>query len=38
MWQIVLSGHVEAEETFIGGKTRNMYVGARKQSIIRNRD
>jgi transposase-like protein len=28
-----LSGHVEADETFIGGKARNMHVGARKRRI-----
>lgn len=27
------SGHVEADETFIGGKARNMHVGARKRRI-----
>jgi transposase-like protein len=28
-----LSGHVEADETFIGGKARNMHVSARKRRI-----
>src|SRR5437764_8365232 len=28
-----LSGEVEADETFIGGKARNMHVGARKRRI-----
>jgi transposase-like protein len=28
-----LSGHVEADETFIGGKARNMHIGARKRRI-----
>ncbi len=28
-----LSGHVEADETFIGGKARNMHVGARRRRI-----
>jgi transposase-like protein len=28
-----LSGQVEADETFIGGKARNMHVGARKRRI-----
>ncbi len=28
-----LSGHVEADETFIGGKARNMHLGARKRRI-----
>lgn len=28
-----LSGHVEADETFIGGKARNMHVGKRKRRI-----
>jgi transposase-like protein len=27
------SGHVEADETFIGGKARNMHVAARKRRI-----
>jgi transposase-like protein len=27
------SGHVECDETFIGGKARNMHVGARKRRI-----
>jgi len=28
-----LSGHIEADETFIGGKARNMHVSARKRRI-----
>ncbi len=28
-----LSGHVEADETFIGGKARNMHVGKRQRRI-----
>src|SRR5437868_5753767 len=28
-----LGGHVEADETFIGGKARNMHVGARRRRI-----
>ncbi len=28
-----LSGHVEADETFIGGKARNMHVGKRERRI-----
>ncbi len=28
-----LSGHVEADETFIGGKARNMHVSARQRRI-----
>src|SRR5882724_6737126 len=28
-----LSGHVEADETFIGGKARNMHVGKRARRI-----
>jgi transposase-like protein len=28
-----LSGHVEADETFIGGKARNMHVGKRKRRL-----
>ncbi len=28
-----LAGHVEADETFIGGKARNMHIGARKRRI-----
>ncbi|MGI9075216.1 MAG: IS1595 family transposase [Bryobacteraceae bacterium] len=28
-----LSGHVEVDETFIGGKARNMHVGKRKRRI-----
>jgi transposase-like protein len=28
-----MSGHVEADETFIGGKARNMHVGKRMQHI-----
>ena len=27
------SGHVEADETFIGGKARNMHVAERKRRI-----
>jgi transposase-like protein len=33
-----LSGHVEADETFIGGKARNMHVGARKRRITGTKD
>ena len=29
----MLSGHVEADETFIGGKARNMHVGQRQRRI-----
>src|SRR5256886_6800611 len=28
-----LSGHVEVDETYIGGKARNMHTGVRKQKI-----
>src|SRR5216117_3316384 len=28
-----LSGHVEADETFIGGKARNMHLSKRRQKI-----
>jgi hypothetical protein len=28
-----LSGHVEADETFIGGKARNMHVAQRQRRI-----
>ncbi|MGI8962283.1 MAG: IS1595 family transposase [Bryobacteraceae bacterium] len=31
-----MSGHVEADETFIGGKTRNMHAG-RREKMIRGR-
>ena len=30
----MLSGEVEADETFLGGKARNMHVGKRRRSAL----